>query len=105
MTREDAILCLKGIKNYGRDTFTEQSDWQESLDMAIKALEQEPCEDAISRQEVLDLVRADIEQIVSRYSISRERGGMGKVEWSDSLIKESEVLKILDKYKAETENI
>ena len=42
MTREDAILCLKGIKNYGRDTFTEQSDWQESLDMAIKALEQEP---------------------------------------------------------------
>ena len=42
MTRENAILCLKGIKNYGRDTFTEQSDWQESLDMAIKALEQEP---------------------------------------------------------------
>lgn len=44
MTKEEAILCLKGIKNYGRDTFTEQSDWQESLDMAIKALEQEPRE-------------------------------------------------------------
>lgn len=42
MTREEAILCLKGIKNYGRDTFTEQSDWQNSLDMAIDALEQEP---------------------------------------------------------------
>lgn len=42
MTRENAILCLKGIKNYGRDTFTEQSDWQDSLDMAIKALEQKP---------------------------------------------------------------
>ena len=43
MTREDAILCLKGIKNYGRDTFTKQTqtDWQESLDMAIKALKQE----------------------------------------------------------------
>ena len=42
MTRENAILCLKGIKNYARDTFTEQSDWQESLDMAIEALEVEP---------------------------------------------------------------
>ena len=40
MTREDAIACLKGMKNYARDTFTEQSDWQNSLDMAIKALEQ-----------------------------------------------------------------
>lgn len=46
MTREEAILCLKGIKQYGRDTFTRQSqgDWEESLDMAIKALEQEPCD-------------------------------------------------------------
>lgn len=40
MTKEEAIVCLKGIKDYGRDTFTEQSDWQNSLDMAIKALEQ-----------------------------------------------------------------
>lgn len=42
MTREEAILCLKGIKNYGRDTFTKQTqtDWQNSLDMAIIALEQ-----------------------------------------------------------------
>ena len=42
MTREEAIICLKGIKNYGRDTFNEQSDWQGCLDMAIKALEREP---------------------------------------------------------------
>lgn len=41
MTREEAIICLKGIKNYGRDTFNEQSDWQNSLNMAIEALEQE----------------------------------------------------------------
>ena len=38
MTREDAIICLKGIKNYGRDTFNEQTDWQGCLDMAIEAL-------------------------------------------------------------------
>ena len=37
---------IRQIKNYGRDIFTEQSDWQESLYMAIeaisKALEQKP---------------------------------------------------------------
>ena len=42
MTRAEAILCLKGMKNYAIDTFTEQTDWQTSLDMAIEALEQEP---------------------------------------------------------------
>ena len=57
------------------------------------------------RQEpVLDKIRAEIEQTTSRYSISRERGGMGQVEWSDNLIKESEVLEIIDKYKAESED-
>jgi hypothetical protein len=45
MTREEAILCIKGIKNLGHDMFTEQKDFQECLDMAIKALEKEPCED------------------------------------------------------------
>jgi hypothetical protein len=44
MTREEAILCIKGIKNLGHDMFTEQKDFQECLDMAIKALEKEPCE-------------------------------------------------------------
>lgn len=38
MTIDDTILCLKGIKNYGRDTFTEQSDWQNSLDTAIDTM-------------------------------------------------------------------
>lgn len=48
---------------------------------------------------VFDKIRAEIEQTVSRYSISRERGGMGQIEWSDRLIKESEVLQIIDKYR------
>ena len=52
---------------------------------------------------ILEKIRAEIEQTVSRYSISRERGGMGQVEWSDFLIKQSEVLKILDKYKTKSE--
>lgn len=48
---------------------------------------------------VLDKIRAEIEQTASRYTISRERDAMGKVEWSDILIKESEVLQIIDKYR------
>ena len=70
MTREEAIICLKGIKNYGRDTFNEQTDWQGCLDMAIEALEQEPfmnkpcvsnevCEH--DKMQVLDKIRAEIE--------------------------------------------
>ena len=47
---------------------------------------------------VLEQIRDEIEQLTSRYSISKERGGMGQVEWSDRLIKESDVLQIIDKY-------
>lgn len=53
MTREEVILCLKGMKNYARDTFTEQTDWQISLDTAIKALVKEG---------IIDKIIAEIEQ-------------------------------------------
>ena len=46
----------------------------------------------------IEQIRAEIEQLTSRYSISNERGGTGQVEWSDRLIKESDVLQIIDKY-------
>ena len=52
----------------------------------------------------LDKIRDEIAQTTSRYSISRERDCAGQVEWSDRLIKESEVLEILDKYKGESED-
>jgi len=51
MTREEAIKELKYNKE--DDTFVISA---EVLDMAIKALEQDPCEDVISRQAVLDLL-------------------------------------------------
>lgn len=57
----------------------------------------------LDEKDILDKIRAEVEQTTSRYTISRERGAMGQVEWSDRLIKESEVLAILDKYKAESE--
>lgn len=96
MTREEAIKGLKSLVEVRRKYCAMQTmkDEIECLDMAIDALEQQP---------VLDKIRAEIEQTVSRYSISRERGCMGQVEWSDRLIKESEVLQIIDKYKTESE--
>jgi hypothetical protein len=57
MTNEEAIFCIKGIKNIGHDIFTEQKDFQKCLDMALKALEQEPCDDCVSRQAVLDFMQ------------------------------------------------
>ena len=58
---------------------------------------------AITDGTPLDKIRAEIEQLTSRYSISKERGSMGQIEWSDRLIKESDVLQVTDKYKAESE--
>ena len=56
MTKAEAIAMLKRIQ--------EPEAWEpqinqaafEALDMAIKALEQEPCEDTISRQAAIDYV-------------------------------------------------
>jgi hypothetical protein len=58
MTREEAINILHGIQADNLnldDAYTK--DKYEALDMAIKALEQEPCEDAISRDAVKELIK------------------------------------------------
>lgn len=52
---------------------------------------QESCEDTISRAEA----QTEIEMNASRYTISKERGGMGQVEWSDQLIKVSDAVDII----------
>ena len=57
MTREEAIERLK-TDIYKYADFTENPNENEfwmAFDMAIKALETEPCEDTISRQAVKDL--------------------------------------------------
>lgn len=51
MTREEASFILANIDRRVCD-----DDLSEALDMAIEALEQEPCEDAISRQAVDDAI-------------------------------------------------
>lgn len=52
MTREEAITYGKRVIDLGLNDET-----QAFCELAIKALEQEPCEDAVSRTEVLNLVR------------------------------------------------
>lgn len=51
MTREEAIKMLKGKMDGHTDTSYE---WAETVRMAIKALEQEPCDDCVSRQAAID---------------------------------------------------
>ena len=53
MKKEEASFILTNIDRRVCD-----KELNEALDMAIKALEQEPCEDAISRQAVLDAMYA-----------------------------------------------
>lgn len=54
MTREEAIRELENI----RDNFNYSLCPNEIFDMAIKALEQEPCEDCISRKQALIEIKA-----------------------------------------------
>ena len=77
---------------HGIDAGAVNNEW---IALYFTECEQEP---------VLDKIRAEIEQLTSRYSISKERGSMGQIEWSDRLIKESDVLQVIDKYKAESED-
>ena len=52
MTREEHIENLKAIAS---DMPSDKcADWIESLMAGVKALEQEPCEDVVSRQAVID---------------------------------------------------
>ena len=52
MNNEQAINLLKNIRKYA----VMRNGDVVALDIAIKALEKEPCEDAISRQAVLDTI-------------------------------------------------
>lgn len=58
MTREETIKYLKKMKDECNDTFhkVRYVTREEAIEMAIKALEQEPCEDAISREELLKAI-------------------------------------------------
>ena len=47
---------------------------------------------------VLDDIKAEIQEHTQRYTLARESGGMGQVDWSDYLIKADDVIKIINKH-------
>lgn len=54
MTREEAIIILDCKRPYGDcGCGASIEEIEDALNMAIKALEQEPCEDCVSRRAVL----------------------------------------------------
>jgi len=76
----------------------------------LESLEQESmCNPAsekllnMSVDDMLEKLETEIKQLTSRYTISKERGGMGQVEWSDRLIKEEDILRITNNYRTESE--
>lgn len=79
MTNEKAIEELKDIKSAysNKQQFHEaclMRSEHEALDVAIKALEQEPCDDAISRQAVLEAfkprgIAEDVWQECNEYKV------------------------------------
>lgn len=62
MTREKAIYILKNLAWLATEASTNKTE--EAVEMAIKALEQEPCDDAISREAVCEII-SDIRDCIS----------------------------------------
>ena len=103
MTREEAVENLKGLleSNYV-DSFEDAEN--EALRMAIKALEQE-----LIYYPLLDKIRAEIEEKYGDYDICE---WCEEYDWEENDISEyrqvgkvSDILKIIDKYKAESEGM
>ena len=78
MTTEKAIEILSDVGDINRCC----AEDAEALDMAIKALEQE---------DVLDKIRAEVEQITDTMGVSYNQ-----------YVSKIDVLQIIDKYKAES---
>ena len=64
MTNEEARYTLKSLKDYYNDKNEDNyigfdNEDNEALDLAIKALEQQPCDDCISREAVKEMLTAE----------------------------------------------
>ena len=59
MTNDKAIKWLKTEASYIEENVGNGKEMLEAYDMAIEALEQEPCEDCISRTELLSKIDAE----------------------------------------------
>lgn len=64
MTKEEAIELVKSAFDVWEDKYSVGNDMNrehKARDMAIKALEQEPCEDCISRKEAIQALKESAE--------------------------------------------
>ena len=67
MTIDEAIAILSDVGDINRCC----SEDAEALDMAIKALEQQPCDDCISREAVVYYIKGHIHEIISESGIDK----------------------------------
>ena len=73
MTREEAARIINECKNEGfKYTLYTKEEYHMALDMAIKALEQQPCEYTISRQAVLEQINCWIGSGEYKYTNATE---------------------------------
>lgn len=103
MTKEERLEWLKCIEkdiyvSSLESTFADDSK-SCAIHSIIEELEQEPTTkndlgvDCISRAQT----QTEIEMNAYRYTLAKERGGIGQVEWSDHLIKVSDAVDIIRK--------
>ena len=75
MDNKEAIKIIKKCMEHGfRYTFYSLNEYNEAINMAVKALEQQPCEDAISRQEVIVKAKYWIAMQETRTGFIEKRG-------------------------------
>lgn len=106
MTREEAIMVLKNEQPHcGKKALFPEEKKYEAYDVAIKALEQEPKSEwqkdheilkaySNGANDVLDKIKSDIESDKKKWWYGVD---------NDCFMKLSDVLKIIDKYKSESE--
>lgn len=99
MTREEAIEIVEmAFAEWEHEFYVSGDDWSkehEALDMAIKALKQEP---------ILYKIKAEIMQLdYDIESVDYDYNDMPQTEEVHMICRE-EVLRIIDKYKAESED-
>ena len=80
MTREEAIKLL--VNATYSDEWQGNEDLTTAYNMAIKALEQQPCEDTISRQAAIDAVKKN----TFRLTFAEEQNCEGHVAWSANAV-------------------
>ena len=100
-TTENDLEVQKAIEIIKADSLASYSvnEISSARDLAVEALKQMATTKNDLRVDCIDRAQAqaEIEMNALRYTIAKERGGMGQVEWSDQLIKVSDAVNIIRK--------